>query len=166
MFFISFVHSSNCGLSSRAWYRFSKYWAMCSFASSGSSMGFPFSSSVMYESPLCLGVIFLFSFQKSCDFVPPSLVILLANVLMFCLWSFSIFFLSLYWLWRYAFMSSCLLFLFFFVAVLKAFRFSFMSFLGFFTSLLSLPRFGRFVVIFTLPIVFSSMFFIFSSIWL
>ena len=35
---------------------------------------------------------FPFFFQKSCDFVPPSLVILFAKFLMFCLWSSSIFF--------------------------------------------------------------------------
>ena len=82
---ISLFHSAYWGLPSLAWYRFSKYCAMCSVASAGSSIGWLLSFSVMYELLLCLGVIFLFSFQKSCDFVPPSLLILLARSLMFSL---------------------------------------------------------------------------------
>ena len=81
--FISLAQSAYWVLSSLAWYRFSKYCAMCSSASVGSSMGWPLSLNVMYELLLCLGVISLFSFTKSCDFVPPSLLILLAKSLIF-----------------------------------------------------------------------------------
>ena len=112
-------------------------------------MGWPLSFSVIYELLLCLVVIFLFSFQKSCDFVPPSLLILLARSLMFSLCSFSILYYSLAW----CFCFSLLL------CWMRFFRFSLKSFLRAFIVSVSFPRHGLLVLIHVLPTVSSSMIF-------
>ena len=51
---IFLVDSSYSGVPGLAWYRFSKYLAMCSFVSSGSVSSFPSSVIVLYSSSLLL----------------------------------------------------------------------------------------------------------------
>ena len=68
---ILFVLSMYSGAASLAWYRFSKYWAMCSLLLSGCVIFSPSSFIVSYSGMWFDFRILCLAFQKDWDFDPP-----------------------------------------------------------------------------------------------